>query len=502
MAMEWSDLDPRLGIRGLGSWAPAAFDDILRNVKTQASRIAQAIQTNSKTMPVAVCLPTLPLPPVSFTPGWQASAFDLELHACISSFALDLARVGNVRIVNPERLDRLSPSSERLDVKSELVSGFPYKLPHASTVAELLSRLVLSATPKKGLITDLDDTLWDGILGEVGVQGISWDLDHHNHMHGAYQRLLHALSEAGVLVGVASKNEFAEVAEALERQDLILPGSAFFPVEAHWRPKSESVGRIIKTWNVGADAVVFIDDSPMELAEVKAAHPEVECILFPKDDPQGIDDLLRRLRDLFGKNVLLEEDAIRRESLRRAPAEMGGDGNHNGGGEEFLKQADGELTLSFSKDPVDPRALELINKTNQFNLNGKRYTESLWQNLLRNPETILLIAAYRDKYGPLGKIAVLTGRKTEAKILLDTWVMSCRAFSRRIEHRCVEELFERFDVEEIEFDFQSTPRNGPIREFLVAMLGETPTGRWSLSRDQFSKHPAKTFHRVLEVSHG
>jgi FkbH-like protein len=228
----------------------------------------------------------------------------------------------------------------------------------------------------------------------------------------------------------------------------------------------------------------------------------VECILFPKDDPQEIDDLFRRLRDLFGKSALSEEDAIRRESLRRAPAEIRTDANQDGKGEEYLGQADAELTLSFSKDPVDPRSLELVNKTNQFNLNGKRYTESSWQNFLREPEAILLIAAYRDKYGPLGKIAVLAGRKTKTKILIDTWVMSCRAFSRHIEHRCIEELFERFDVEEIEFDFQPTPRNGPIGEFLAAMLGETPSGRCFLSRDQFSNHAIKTFHRVLEAAHG
>ena len=502
VVMEWGDLDPRLGIRGLGSWAPKNLDDITRNVRAQASKVTQAIQANSANMSVAVSLPTLPLPPVSFAPGWQASAFDLELRACISSLALELARIEKVRIVNPEHVDRLSPLSERLDIKSELVSGFPYKLPHASTLAELLSRLVLPTGPKKGLITDLDDTLWDGILGEVGTQGISWDLDHHSHMHGSYQRLLHALAEAGVLISVASKNDSAEVAKALERRDLILPASALFPIEAHWHPKSESVSRIIKTWNVGADSVVFIDDSPMELAEVRAAHPEVECILFPKDVPQEIDDLFRRLRDLFGKSALSEEDAIRRESLRRAPPETGTDASHNGGGEEFLRQADAELTLSFSKDPVDPRALELVNKTNQFNLNGRRHTESSWQNLLREPDTILLVAAYHDKYGPLGKIAVLAGRKIKAKILIDTWVMSCRAFSRRIEHRCIEELFDRFDVEEIEFDFQSTPKNGPVREFLAAILGETLTGRCSLSRHQFSKHAAKTFHRVLEASHG
>jgi len=500
--MEFADFDPRLGIRGLGSWGPEALTDILHNAEMRSEQFLEAIRTLCKNMPVVISFPTLPLQPVSFTQGWQASSFDLELRAIVSSLSLEASRCSNVRVINPERLDQLSPPTNRFNVKSELVSGFPYGLPHASAIAELMSRAIQPPMPKKGLITDLDDTLWSGILGEVGVDGVSWDLDRRSHMHGVYQRLLHALSETGILIAAASKNATEIVDEALAREDLLMPRSALFPVEAHWGPKSQSVSRILEAWNIGSDSVVFIDDSPMELAEVKAAHPEVECILFPKDDPQAIDGLLYRLRDLFGKAAVSEEDSIRRESIRRLRVREEQIESGQGTADDFLRQSEAELTLSFSKDPLEPRALELVNKTNQFNLNGKRYTEASWQKYINQTDTVFMLAAYRDKYGPLGKIAVLAGRKMHREISLTMWVMSCRAFSRRIEHRCLRELFERYDVDQIEFDFQCTSKNRPIQDFLAEVLGESPTSQCKLSRKQFMERPTETFQRVLQAANG
>lgn len=499
--LEWPDFDSRLGIRSLGGWTPAAFTDILGNVKARASQFLRAIQRVSKNAPLVICFPTLPLPPISFTSGWQASVMDLELRASVSSLSIQVAQHPSVRVINPQRLDRLSPPGERLDVESELLAGFPYKLPHAAVVAELIGRLLQNPTPKKGLITDLDGTLWKGILGETGIEGVSWGLDHRSHMHGLYQQLLQALSAAGVLIGVASKNDSSLVEKAFQREDLILSRDAIFPMEAHWGPKSESVARILKTWNVAADAVVFIDDSPTELAEVKLSHPDVECILFPRRDYEAIYRLLERLRDFFGKSVILEEDAIRLKSIRRGNSHTEDDQNPGNSPSQFLEQAEAELTLSFSKYPLDPRALTLVNKTNQFNLNGARYTDASWTNYLKHRDTFLLLVAYKDKYGPLGKIAVLAGRQEAKKLFIDTWVMSCRAFSRCIEHRCLEELFARFGVDEVEFDFAATNRNSQLRAFLEQILDMPPTPGCRLEREKFfKKRPRDLLHRVREIT--
>jgi FkbH-like protein len=504
VVLEWADLDPRLGIRSLGGWSRSNLKDILENARAQSARIQQTLAgiCASGRNFLAICLPTLPVPPVSYAPTWQGSAFDTQLRECFFSFATFAADLRNVRIINPQIVDLKSPVSRRLDVKSELSADFPYGLNHAACVAELLARLIRNPAPKKGLITDLDDTLWSGIVGEVGVQGISWDLDHHSHMHGLLQQLLKALAEEGVLLAVASKNNASTVKEAFQRPDLILPQERVFPIEADWGPKSEMVARILRRWNVAANSIVFVDDSPMDLAEVKAAYPDMECLAFPSHDVQAAYELLARLRDLFGKNVISEEDTFRLESIRRSNALTETALDPGGSPEAFLKRAESQVIFSYAKIPPDPRVLELVNKTNQFNLNGRRYLASSWQTCLDAPGVFLLVVSYSDKYGPLGKIAVMKGR-TEGRILnIDTWVMSCRAFSRRIEHRCLQELFENFDADEILFDFLPTTRNSPLQEFFAEFIGAAPRAEFALTRRTFAERCPPLSHRVTRLPNG
>jgi FkbH-like protein len=500
LLMEWTDLDPRLGLRTIATWSPSTCKDILSNAKVRGLRVQQIIEKTCKRMPVVLGMPTLPLLPISFVPGWQASSFEIELKGLVQSIASNVSQWAQVRVLSPQRIDLVSPLAERLDVKSELLSGFPYKLGHASALANLLARLTRMPAPKKGLITDLDDTLWRGLLGEVGTDGISWDLDHHSQMHAFYQTLLGALASEGVLLAVASKNEPSLVREAFRRRDFVLSEDSVFPMEAGWGPKSESVARILKAWNVGPDSIVFIDDSPLELAEVKAAHPEVECMRFPTKDSPAIYELVLNLRDLFGKNSILLEDSIRVDSIRRQQPNAAAQQVAKAVPNNFLDQIEAEISFNFSKSPLDPRALELVNKTNQFNLNGKRYTEAAWQKYILDPTSFLMMVSYKDKFGPLGKIAVIVGRG-DKRLNVDMWVMSCRAFSRGIEHRCLEELFAKFDVDEIELDYLQTERNSPLTQFLTETLGEAPSPNCTISRRHLPAHFGP-YQRLQDITNG
>jgi FkbH-like protein len=455
----------------------------------------------SQRLPLVLCLPTLPVPPISFVPGWQTSSFELDLRAVVQSISSKVSGCAQVRILSAQRIDLVSPLRERLDVESEVLTGFPYRLPHASALAALLAFLTRGPIAKKGLITDLDDTLWRGILGEVGVEGISWDLDHHSQMHAFYQRFLGALASEGVLIGVASKNERSLVEEAFQREDLALSSTTIFPVEAGWGSKSQAVARILKTWNVGPDSVVFVDDSPLELAEVKGSYPQVECIQFPTKDSASAYDLTLRLRDLFGKSAISEEDTIRIESIRCSSVATEFSDAATPTSADFLERVEAQITFDFTQTPLDPRGLELVNKTNQFNLNGKRYTESSRRNYFLNPKSFLLLVSYRDKFGPLGKIAVLGGRRNGKKLTIDTWVMSCRAFSRRIEYKCLDELFEKFEVAEIELDYSKTERNAPLREFLGKTLRTDPSPGCIISRDAFEVR-SEILEKAQEVMNG
>lgn len=500
LVLEWPDIDARLGTRQLGGWSPHHLTDIVERAQTWLARLRFLLEDVSRVSPVVVSLPTLPLPPLFFTGGWQASLHELRLRECLWTFAADAARNSRIRVIGEQRLNLESPLVDRANVRSNWLAGFPYQTAHAAALARLLARAVQNPLPKKGLITDLDNTLWSGVVGDDGVAGVYWDLDHHAQAHGFYQQFLSSLSQEGVLIGVASKNDPGIVEEAFARADILLPKENVFPFEVSWSSKAHAVTQVLDAWHVHADSVMFVDDDPLELAEVKAAHPGIECVQFLPQDPQGIYDLVERLRDSFGRSSVSHEDQIRLESLRSSASTRFSSAEAEGFSEIMLEQANGELTFDFRKDSRDPRALELINKTNQFNLNGRRFTESAWADYLGRNDTFLLTASYKDKFGGLGKIAVLAGRFERAEeVHVEAWVLSCRAFARRIESHCLQILFEKFKANSITFAYTATERNKPLTRFLEEMLMSAPTPDAVLTASSFETTCPKLVHCVIEA---
>jgi len=500
VVVEWADLDPRLGLRAVGGWRIADVADALESARLRGADLVAAVRRMAPGRSVAVCLPTLPLAPVSHSPGWQGGDVELRLRTLVSDLAVLLADDVGVRVVSPSRLDAASPPGDRLDVRGEVHAGFPYRLPHAAVLADLLARLLASPTPKKGLITDLDDTLWRGLVGEVGPAGLSWDLDHGTHVHALYQQMLAALADTGVLLAVATRNDPMMVEPALKCADLLVPPDVFFPIEVHWGAKSDSVRRILQTWNVAADSVVFVDDSPMDVAEVAAAHPGIDGVVFPTNDEDAAFALLSWLRDQFGKDRVSVTDGLRLESLRQSVS-LGRDAAASGGTtDEFLARLGAELVVARVRDTADTRPYDLVNKTNQFNLNGRRWSEAAWHGYVDTPNSIVLVAEYRDRYGPLGKIGVLGGRRDGRTFRLHTWVMSCRAFSRRIEHGCLAALFIDLRCDEVVFDYAATARNGPFRDFMTSLLGTEPFPGCRLTRGRFDEICPPLFHVRKDVA--
>jgi FkbH-like protein len=495
VALEWPDLDARLGYRNLGGWGPAEEAEIAHVVQAALGRLGDAIERLSNAVLVAISLPTLPLPPAFHVPGWEAGKAEIAIRADLAKFSSRVAECAGVSIVNPQRLLEHSPLERRLDLQAELLTGHPYSVPHADAVGAALARLLLPAAPKKGLITDLDDTLWGGIVGEVGPEAVAWNLDNRAQLHGLYQQTLAALAGQGVLLAAASKNNSDTVEQVFRRKDIRLGRGKIFPMEVHWGPKSESVGRILAAWNIGADSVVFIDDSPMELAEVKAAWPGIDCLLFPKNDYAAALALFRTVRDLFGKRRLADEDGFRLASIRAAAdfAQVYPQGPQQ---DMFLSQAGAVLTVQFNPPQTDSRILDLVNKTNQFNLNGVRHNEAEWRRYFDSQSSFLLLVSYEDKFGPLGKIAVLAGQRENHTLRVHTWVMSCRAFSRRIEHGCMDLLFSHFNVDELRLDFTNTPKNTPFRACFAPFLGVAPEGPFSVTRTQFEEHCPGLYFKV------
>ncbi|HYZ80870.1 MAG TPA: HAD-IIIC family phosphatase, partial [Solirubrobacteraceae bacterium] len=313
VVVEWPDLDPRLGLRRTGGWRADQLDEIVAGARLALDRLERVIAAAAAGRRVACVMPTLALPPVFPQHPAQSGRHELALRRLIADASERLAEQPTVAVASRQRLDELSPPHARRDVKAELTAGFPYSLGHASTLAGLLSELVPTPSPRKGLITDLDDTLWAGILDEQGPEGVSWTGDARRH--GLYQQLLASLASAGILIAVASRNDPELVAQALGREDLLITADAVYPVCVDWGPKSGSIRRILDAWNIGADAAVFVDDDPLARDEAVANAPGLLALAPPRDD-DALMGFIEELRSLFGRSEVSAEDAVRLSSIR------------------------------------------------------------------------------------------------------------------------------------------------------------------------------------------
>jgi FkbH-like protein len=492
VVVEWADLDPRLGLRRLGGWRPDQLDDIVAQTHAALERLQRVVLAAAAGRRVVCVMPTLALPPLFPQAPGQSGPHELTLRSLAAGTAARLSSQPGVSMVSQQRLDTLSPTAARRDAKAELGAGFPYSLEHASAVAGLLAELLCPPVPRKGLITDLDDTLWKGLLDESGPQAVSWT--GVDHRHALYQQILASLAGAGVLIGVASRNDPELVAEALARPDLLIGHDELYPVEVTWGAKSRAICRILETWNLTADAVVFIDDSPLERDEARERLPGLLTLAVPADD-DGISPFLEQLRALFGKSELSAEDGLRLQSIRAAQALNGALATADGSA-DFLAGVEGTIEFRHGTARAS-RALELIGKASQFNLNGQRVTEADLAHATRRGGELITVS-YADRYGPLGAIAALLVTPGDAGPAIDAWVMSCRAFARRVEHHTLRHVFDWFAADEVALVFHPTARNVAMREFLTSLDGHELQGRVRVSRKRFERSAPPMVHRVVD----
>lgn len=499
IATEWEDFDTRLGLRSFGGWSVASQGDILDSVRAKVALYSECMKRLAAKTNVVLTLPSAPFLPLHHCVARRSSSWEFSLKREISLLPEDLLPLKGFRLLDHEVLRRCSAYVSRYSAESHLTYGFPYSLDYAGVLARELANLALPSPPLKGVIVDLDETLWKGILGEDGIEGVSWDLDRNSHIHGVFQAFLQALAEAGILVAVASKNNPSLVEELFSKRNMLLRRDSIFPLFAGWGRKSASIRKILEAWNIGADAIVFVDDSSLEVEEVRTELPEVRSFLFPSGKPDAVLDLIVTLRDLFGKDSITAEDSIRLRSLmqREEIAIVSASGGE--GYEELLRRNQSVVTLRLGPREGDSRAFELLNKTNQFNMNGIRCTEGEWKELCGRENGFVIVAAYEDRFGPLGKIAVLAGYLDETRATLSHWVMSCRAFGRRIEHLMLDYLFKKHTIENIFLRYAPTERNAPFHDFATEIGAVKMEDGMEISLVSFSRKCPALYHEIREM---
>ena len=349
----------------------------------------------------------------------------------------------------------------------------------AGAWGELAARLVAAARgrSRKCLVLDLDNTLWGGVIGDDGLEGIViGEGSGAGEAHLALQRHAKALRARGVLLAVCSKNETA-IAEAAFRDhpEMALGRDDFAAFTANWTDKATNLEGIAKSLNIGLDALVFVDDNPVERDQVRARLPMV-AVPEMGADPAAYVAILAE-GGFFEAATFTADDAARAgqyaaNAARDAEAAGAGDMD------SFLRG----LAMEAEAGPVTAltlaRATQLINKTNQFNTTTLRRTEAEVAALMADPAAVTLTLRLADKFGDNGIVAVALAAPSDRPGVLEiqNWVMSCRVFGRQLEEETLNLLAASARAQGaavLRAPFLPTAKNGVIRD-LFERLGFTP----------------------------
>jgi FkbH-like protein len=350
------------------------------------------------------------------------------------------------------------------NLSSYLASGNPVGGAQLTLVAERLVELALARGPgtAKVLVTDLDNTLWAGIVGEDGPDNVFAVPEGKSYRHFLFQTMLRRLKIQGALLAAVSRNDEELARAPFSRGRMPLREDDFVAIRAGYGSKSEHLRELAGTLDLGLDSFVFVDDNLVELAEVEANLPQVSCLLFPGTE-HALPLLFSQLSRLFSPQTVTSEDGERTELYRRRVASSPPPASKGDKLQTFLRGLEMELTIRDCSWGAWSRAHQLINKTNQFNLNGVRYSEEEISAILKAGGK-LLTARLDDRTGTHGEIiaCLIDGA---GRVL--SFVMSCRVLQRRVEHAFLVWLAGYRQEHALTFAFLPTQRNEPFRRFIA-----------------------------------
>lgn len=343
------------------------------------------------------------------------------------------------------------------------------------TVAKEIAHLILSLkqSPKKVLALDLDNTLWGGVIGDDGMEGIELgDTSPRGEAFKAFQTYILSLTDRGVLLAVCSKNDHENAVEPFQRHpEMVLREEHIVSFKANWEPKAKNLIEMAEELSLGLDSFVFVDDNPAEIEIVRQFAPDVTTILLGPDPSTYVKDL--KESRLFEPITITGEDLRRteqykveaeRKSLESSAVDM----------DSYLESLQMEgIFAEFN--PVDlPRIAQLINKSNQFNLTTKRRSEAELETMMSDSRNIGFSMRLGDRFGDHGLISVVIGsRDGNGTLEIDTWLMSCRVLKRQVEEQVLNEIARRareMGCSKLKGVYLPTAKNGMVKD-LYPRLG-------------------------------
>ena len=379
-----------------------------------------------------------------------------------------LGSAGSVHLVTSDELELLYPVPDGHDPHADELGHVPYTPELFAALGTLVARkaAALCRPARKVIVLDCDETLWQGVCAEDGPFGITLDAEHR-----ALQEFMRALRQAGMLLALCSKNEAEDVRDVFRSNpELPLRLEDFAAQRINWQPKAENLASLARELGLGLDSFVFVDDNETECAEVEASCPEVLTLALPQRDVAGF---LRHVWALDRAHTTREDReraTMYAQGLERARLEK-----RTRGLAAFLDALQLEVRIA----PVVPdelaRVAQLTQRTNQMNATTVRRSELDLRDLLRSGSAECLSVHVSDRFGSYGLVGTVLFRAAAEALQIDTFLLSCRALGKGVEHRMLAQLGalarERGKLW-LEVPFVRTARNRPALDFLRNVAGE------------------------------
>jgi len=396
------------------------------------------------------------LSPSPALPPSLAGAIDAANAALLAR----LAGHDRIGLLTQEEIERVA-GEDRYDAQRDALAHIPFSDVHFAALALALSRRIhtLQTPAAKVLVLDCDNTLWRGVVGEDGVEGIVLSAPHL-----ALQEFALTQQRKGVLLCLASKNSEADVLDVFARRsDMRLRTGDVVAHRINWLPKSGNLRALAQELNLGLDAFVFMDDNPLECAQVRAELPEVVTLQVPEE--AAIEQWLPEVWN-FDKLASTDEDARRtqmylenaaRRTLESSVSDIG----------EFLAALDLQVDIATPAEDEWARIEQLTQRTNQFNFSTRRRSVPELKGLLAQGAQVLRVRV-RDRFGDYGLVGVMIAQARDAALAIDTFLLSCRVLGRGVEHAMLRSLGERASalaLDSVELELITSARNEPARAF-------------------------------------
>jgi FkbH-like protein len=333
----------------------------------------------------------------------------------------------------------------------------------------------------KALVLDLDGVLWGGVVGEDGVAGILFGGSGAGEAYREYQRYVKTLGERGILLAVCSKNNDADArAPFLLHPDRVLGLDDFAAFVANWEPKDENLRRIATELHISLDSIVFVDDNPIERELIRRRLPEVEVPEWPAEPAEFLHALdhghyfeaLALTAEDRGRSESVRTNVVR-ETLRETCGTL----------EEFLGGLEMEIELRPFEEVDLPRIVQLIHKTNQFNLTTRRHNEANVRRLADTSGNYTQALRLRDRFGDSGLVGALIAVRQGDALLVDTWLLSCRVLGRRVPEASFAALCQYATATGCRVllgEYYPTPKNALVAKFFeqigFACIETSPAG--------------------------